>query len=145
MYIATVISVIVTTVDIIHCGPSTGAIAVSSLGAAPAAATGAHVPHDTAVVDHPGYADGFSPSGDALRSPRALTLLQWYAARVDSGDAKVSRAISRFVDFILDPAKAAAFGVMQDAAPTKGGALVTGFVGLALADLVAPWVTFGPI
>lgn len=39
MYIATVISVIVTTVDIIHCGPSTGTIAVSSLGAAPAAAT----------------------------------------------------------------------------------------------------------
>ena len=124
---------------------------------------------------------GFSPSGDAERSPRALTLLQWYSARVDSSDAVVNEAIGKFVDFLLDPEvlesiasasasasasssssssssfllshplllfhrqKAAAFGVMQDNAPTRGGALVTGFVGLALADLVQPWVTFGPL
>ena len=50
-----------------------------------------------------GYAVGFSPSGDAERSPRALTLLQWYSARVDSSDAVVNEAIGKFVDFLLDP------------------------------------------
>ena len=92
-----------------------------------------------------GYTDGFSPSADAERSPRALTLLQWYLARVDASDARVRGAIDKFLDFILDPTTSAAFGVMQNNSPSRGGALVTGFVGLSLADIVQPFVTFGPL
>ena len=58
---------------------------------------------------------------------------------------EISWALTYFL-LHLDPIeKAAAFGVMQNDAPTRGGALVTGFVGLALADIVQPWVTFGPL
>jgi hypothetical protein len=49
-------------------------------------------------------------------------------------------SIKKFVDFVLDPAKCKAFGVNTNA---SGGLLVTGFVGLAVADLIKPWVTFG--
>jgi hypothetical protein len=82
---------------------------------------------------------GFSPSGDAQRSPRALSLLQWYVATYGA-DPKVEASIHSFVNFLLDDAKAKAFGVNQN---STGGVLVTGFVGLAIADLIQPWVTFG--
>ena len=52
-----------------------------------------------------GYSEGFSPSADAERSPRALTLLQWYLASVDGSDTRVGAALDKFLDFILDPTK----------------------------------------
>lgn len=81
----------------------------------------------------------FTPSGDAQRSPRALSLLQWYIATYGA-DSTVTTAIKKFVDFLLNPEKTKAFGVNTN---SSGGVLVTGFVGLAVADLLQPWVTFG--
>jgi len=92
-----------------------------------------------AIGFSPTGAIGFSPSGDAQRSPRALSLLQWYTTTYGA-DPKVADAIKRFVGFLLDDAKAKAFGVNTN---STAGVLVTGFVGLAVADLLQPWVTFG--
>jgi len=86
-------------------------------------------------------ADGtldFSPSGDAERSPRALSLLQWFAAAVAPRN-DVVQSIGKYVDFLLNATASRNFGVAQ----WNDGALVTGFVGLAIADLVQPWSTFG--
>jgi hypothetical protein len=52
----------------------------------------------------------FSPSGDAQRSPRALSLLQWYASNVDPGDSEVVEAIGKYLGFILNPTKSKNFG-----------------------------------
>ena len=74
--------------------------------------------------------------GDAQRSPRALSLLQWCFQRVEPlGNPEFGRAIQKYVDFLLDPKNSAGFGV-------KKGLLPTGFVGLAIADLIQPWSTF---
>jgi len=87
----------------------------------------------------------FTPSGDAQRSPRALSLLQWYTSHVEP-DAAATKAIGRWLDFALDKKKSAQFGVAQsDGVMAKESPLVTGFVGLALADLVMPWSTFNPL
>eukprot|EP00035_Acanthoeca_spectabilis_P024329 m.453364 g.453364 ORF g.453364 m.453364 type:complete len:416 (-) comp20483_c0_seq1:130-1377(-) len=80
----------------------------------------------------------FSPSGDAQRSPRALSLIQWYLATYGP-DPSIEESIHKFVAFLLDDAKAKAFGVNTN---STAGVLVTGFVGLAVADLIQPWVTF---
>ena len=76
----------------------------------------------------------FTASGDAQRSPRALSLLQWCDARL-GGDASFGAAAQKYVNFLLNPASARAFGVNALALPT-------GFVGLAIADLISPWITF---
>jgi hypothetical protein len=90
---------------------------------------------------------GFSPDADAIRSPRAVSLLQWYVMHVEA-DPAVSAAIAKFVKFLLDPAKMKAFGVCGPDTDSKtaneASALVTGFVGLAAADLIKPWSTFNP-
>lgn len=90
---------------------------------------------------------GFSPDADAIRSPRAVSLLQWYVQHVEA-DAAVEAAIAKFVKFLLDPAKMKSFGVCGadtgSASANEAHALVTGFVGLAAADLIMPWSTFNP-
>jgi hypothetical protein len=86
-----------------------------------------------------GLWSGSTPSGDSQRSPRALSLLQWYAETYGSSPV-IEASIKKFVAFILDPVKARAFGLNCN---TEACALATGFVGLAVADLLKPWVTFG--
>ena len=76
----------------------------------------------------------FSASGDAQRSPRALSLLQWCHARL-GGDASFRAAAQKYVNFLLNPANARAFGVNAPALPT-------GFVGLSIADFISPWISF---
>ena len=73
--------------------------------------------------------------GEQQRSPRAVSLLQWYY-QITSDD-RASHAVSKYVAYLqspdaFDPQK---YGL-------KSYALVTGFVGLALADLIEPWCTF---
>lgn len=77
---------------------------------------------------------GFSPREDALRSPRALSLLQWYYERVDA-EPKVANSIQQYVNFLLDPSHHDGYGIGSLALPT-------GFIGLAIADLIQPWVSF---
>eukprot|EP00729_Bicosta_minor_P015444 gene15444-2058_t len=100
--------------------------------------------------DQPGGSEGarsdnlsglqFSPSGDAQRSPRALSLLQWYYMHV-SADKEVGTAIQKYATFLANKANQAQYGI---GAPTWL-ALPAGFVGLAVADLLQPWSTFRPM
>ena len=78
---------------------------------------------------------GFTASGDAQRSPRALTLLQWCYQRLVPADPAHQMAVTKYANFLLEPANSANFGVNILSLPT-------GFVGLAIADLIQPWVTF---
>jgi hypothetical protein len=52
----------------------------------------------------------FSPSGDAQRSPRALSLLQWYYQHV-SPDPAVGKAIQKYATFITTTANQAQYGI----------------------------------
>jgi len=82
---------------------------------------------------------GFSPSGDAQRSPRAVSLIQFYLERYGaSSDGLLEKSVKDFVAFILNDEKMKEFGL-------NSNILVTGFVGLAAADLVQPWVSFSNI
>lgn len=76
----------------------------------------------------------FTPSGDAYRSPRALSFLQWCHSRVHALPA-FEDSINKYVDFLLNETNSKDFGVNTLALPT-------GFVALAVADLLQPWVTF---
>jgi hypothetical protein len=78
---------------------------------------------------------GFTASGDAQRSPRALTLLQWCYQRLTPADPAHQLAVTKYANFLLEPKNSANFGVNIVSLPT-------GFVGLAIADLIQPWVTF---
>jgi hypothetical protein len=84
----------------------------------------------------------FDPIGDAQRSPRVLSLLQWWHQQVDA-DPTVEAAITRYTDFLTTPANHAPYGLGGPTA--RWLALPTGFVGLAIADLLQPWSTFRPI
>jgi hypothetical protein len=70
--------------------------------------------------------------GEQQRSPRAMSVLQWYAAK--TGDPAARAALGKYAAFLQRHAFGA-YGVNRYA-------LVTGFVGLGLADLIRPWVTF---
>lgn len=73
-------------------------------------------------------------SADQQRSPRALTLLTWaypWTARHEA----VAKAVNAFCAFLLNPETSAAYGV-------KELVRTSGFVGLALADLLQPDCTF---
>jgi hypothetical protein len=59
-------------------------------------------------------------------------LLQWYSASFGPFPA-YEAAIERWANFVLN--NWIAFNMTTDALPT-------GFVGLAFADLLQPWVTF---
>ena len=73
-------------------------------------------------------------SADQQRSPRAVTLLAWYYRQVDP-DPKVSDAIRRYCRFLLDPKNSRAYGV-------KELLRTSGFVGLTVAEILAPGSTF---
>ena len=70
--------------------------------------------------------------GEQQRSPRAMSVLQWYVSR--TGDSAAEAALERYTNF-LQKSAFGGYGVNQYA-------LVTGFVGLGLADLIQPWSTF---
>ena len=70
--------------------------------------------------------------GEQQRSPRAMSVLQWYVAK--TGDAAARAALGKYTAFLQRHAFGA-YGVNRYA-------LVTGFVGLGLADLIRPWSTF---
>ena len=73
-------------------------------------------------------------SADQRRSPRVLTLLTWYYRQVDR-DPNVAAAVRKYCRYLLDPANSKAYGV-------KDLVRTTGFVGLAVAEVVAPGSTF---
>ena len=73
--------------------------------------------------------------GEQQRSPRAMSLLQWYYQR--TRDERANLAIQKYIKFLetktaFDP----------DLYGVNSYALVTGFVGLGLADYIQPWWTF---
>ena len=78
---------------------------------------------------------GLTASGDAQRSPRALSLLQWCAARIPDADPSYAASAKKFIDFLLNPENSDHIGVNTLALPT-------GFVSLSVADYLQPWVTF---
>ena len=73
---------------------------------------------------------GVKDSGDGERSPRALTLLQWWLASFEPQGtpwrAVVAATMDRYVDFVL--ANWYGYGI-------NGDTLTTGFTALAFADL----------
>ncbi len=73
-------------------------------------------------------------SADQQRSPRSLTLLTWWYRDVDPTEA-VAQSVHRYCSYLLKPANSTAYGVKQ---------LVrtTGFVGLAVAEVLKPGCTF---
>ena len=73
--------------------------------------------------------------GEQQRSPRAMSLLQWYFERTQ--DPRASAAIEKYIHFLMTPAAfdPKTYGV-------NSFALISGFVGLALADYIQPWCTF---
>ncbi len=73
-------------------------------------------------------------SEDQQRSPRALTLLTWAYPWTAEQEA-VARAVNAYCAFLLNPENSAAYGI-------KELVRTSGFVGLALADLLQPHCTF---
>ncbi len=73
-------------------------------------------------------------SQDQQRSPGVVTLLAWYY-RNGGADPRVAGAVRRYCGFLLDPERSAAYGV-------KSLVRTTGFVGLAVAELLEPGSTF---
>ncbi len=73
-------------------------------------------------------------SADQQRSPRAVTLLAWYYRQVDP-DPKVAESVQRYCRFLLDPKNSKAYGV-------KELLRTSGFVGLTVAEILAPGSTF---
>ena len=73
-------------------------------------------------------------SADQQRSPRAVSLLVWYYCHVKP-DPKVAESVGRYCRFLLNPKNSKAYGV-------KELVRTTGFVGLTVAEIVAPGSTF---
>ena len=75
--------------------------------------------------------------GEQQRSPRALSLWQWYLQNVKDEDPKfldrIQSGTNKYIQFIYNNFDK--YGLNQYA-------LVSGFVGLVLADMIDPWVTF---
>jgi hypothetical protein len=77
---------------------------------------------------------GQTRSDDQQRSPGVLSLLNWYYTKVDR-DPRVRAAVDKYVAFLLDPANSRTHGV-------KELVRTTGFVGLAIAEVLRPGITF---
>jgi hypothetical protein len=77
---------------------------------------------------------GEMASKDQQRSPGCITLLAWYYRTVEA-DPKIAASVQKYCQFLLDP-------VNQSAYEYKRLLTTTGFVGLALANLLKPNVTF---
>jgi hypothetical protein len=73
-------------------------------------------------------------SADQQRSPRAVTLLTWAYPWTENREA-VADAVERYCRFLLKPENSKAYGV-------KELVRTSGFVGLALADILKPNCTF---
>jgi hypothetical protein len=69
-------------------------------------------------------------SQDGVRSPLCMAFLAWYYNNVDP-DTEVADAVRRYCQFLLDPANSQVHGV-------KKNALLTGFVGVAVAEVMVP-------
>ena len=77
-----------------------------------------------------------TPGGE--RATRTASLLQWAALRLESDTAaKAKAALAKWVAYITSERGGWETGVRIYGLPT-------GFVGLAIADLVQPWVTWTP-
>jgi hypothetical protein len=75
-------------------------------------------------------------TGEIRRSARAVSLLHWWYSSVDPTDERVARAVSKYtVDWLQSDEGAKAEGVAEMS-------LSSGFIGLAVADLIKPWSTF---
>lgn len=75
-------------------------------------------------------------TGEIRRSARAASLMQWWYSVVDPRDERVARALGHYlVDWLQSDAGAKTEGVAEMA-------LSSGFIGLAVADLIKPWCTF---
>ena len=77
---------------------------------------------------------GAPQSYDQQRSPGVVTLLAWHY-RAANPDPRIARAAMRYCQFLLVPANSKAYGV-------KHLVRTSGFVGLAVADLIQPGATF---
>jgi len=73
-------------------------------------------------------------SADQQRSPRAVTLLTWAYPWTEKHEA-VAEAVERYCNFLLKPENSKAYGV-------KELVRTSGFVGLALGDILKPNCTF---
>jgi len=73
-------------------------------------------------------------SRDQQRSPEVISLLVWYCTCVNP-DPAVLQAIKKNCSYLLDTEKAQKFGV-------KELVRTTGFVGLAMAEVIRPGITF---
>ena len=83
---------------------------------------------------HPNGSWGELRSQDQQRSPRAVSLLTWYYHTVER-DPTIAESVRRYCRFLLDPSNSKAYGV-------KELVRTTGFVGLAVAEIIAPGSTF---
>ena len=88
----------------------------------------------TTACDGTTHCNPFAYAGEQQRSPRALSLLQWYYHSVNQ-DPRIVGAVRRYFAFLKTSAA-------QETYQLKQQALVTGFVGLATADLISPYCTF---
>jgi len=77
---------------------------------------------------------GEARSADQQRSPGVVTLLAWYYRTVEA-DPRIAAAAQRYCRFLLNPDNSKQYGV-------KSLVRTTGFVGLVVADLIEPLVTF---
>ena len=80
-------------------------------------------------------------SWDRTRSPGIINYLIWYYGHVNA-DPRIAQAVQRFDAFVLDPAKAKSFGLLNRGA--AGGVKANSFntatslTGRALADILSP-------
>ena len=74
--------------------------------------------------------------GEIQRSPRAVSFLQLYSMKVSSSEPPgIQDALDRYYSYLgTDKGK--------EESGLNRFALATGFIGLATADLIQPWVTF---
>ena len=92
------------------------------------------------------WGDAADPkNGENQRSPRAGTLLQWWVDHAHPHDPagelsaiRAQLALRKYLLSVTDPTLAAKFG-------ENDYSLITGFIGLVLADYVKPWSTFLPV
>ena len=73
-------------------------------------------------------------SADQQRSPSVVSLLAWYHHN-SGGGPKVAEAVRNYCAYLLDPANSKSYGV-------KSLVRTTGCVGLAIAEVLRPGVTF---
>jgi len=77
---------------------------------------------------------GITRSDDQQRSPGVLSLLNWYYTKLDHAE-RVRTSAARYITFLLDPTNTRTHGV-------KELVRTTGFVGLAIAEVLRPGITF---